>query len=53
MFIVDNLNNISQWETNNLRNVSGIFRGYLSLKSLPDISIWMTHKLTNFSQVVL
>ena len=36
---------ISKWDTNNVKNMNGIFYGSSSLSSLPDISKWNTNML--------
>ena len=40
---------ISNWNTNNVTNMSYIFYGCSSLKSLPDISKWKTNNVTDIS----
>ena len=43
--------NISKWNTSNIINMSGIFKGCKFLFSIPDISKWDTSKVTNFSSM--
>ena len=38
---------ISKWNTNNVKNMSGMFYGCESLNSLPDISKWNTNNVTD------
>ena len=40
---------ISQWNTENINNMSSLFGGCLSLKSLPDISKWNMANINNIS----
>ena len=42
---------ISKWNTSNIINMSGIFKGCKFLFSIPDISKWDTSKVTNFSSM--
>ena len=48
-----NLPDISKWNTSNINNMSGIFRGCFLLYSLPDISKWNTSNVTNFSSMFM
>ena len=43
------LPNISNWNTNNVTNMSYMFSYCKSLTSLPDISNWNTNNVTNMS----
>ena len=42
-----NISDISNWNTNNVTDMSGIFAECSSLISLPDISNWNTNNVTN------
>ena len=44
---MSSLPDISKWNTNNVTNMSGIFKGCSSLSSLPDISKWNTNNITD------
>jgi len=45
------LPDISKWDTQNVTNMSHMFRDCGSLSSLPDISKWDTQKVTNMSDM--
>ena len=42
--------NISNWNTNNIIKMNGLFYGCSSLKSIPDISNWNTNDVINLSE---
>ena len=42
------LPDISQWNTNNVNNMSEMFFNCYSIKSLPDISKWDLKNVINF-----
>ena len=46
-----NLYHISKWVTNNVNNMSCLFKNCLLLKSLPDISRWNTINVTDMNQL--
>ena len=46
-----NLPDISTWNTSNIRNMSGTFKGCSALFSLPNISKWDTSKVNNFNSL--
>ena len=48
-----NLPDISNWNTSNITNMSGLFKGCSALFSLPNISKWDTSKVTNFSSLFM
>ena len=45
------LPDISNWNTNNVKYMSGMFDECKSLNSLPDISKWNTNNVTNMSKM--
>ena len=45
------LPDISKWNTNNINNMSCMFRECSSLSSLPDISKWNTNNVRNMSHM--
>ena len=48
-FSLNNLPDISKWDTKNVNNISHMFSDCISLKNLPDISKWDTKNVTNMS----
>ena len=48
---LSSLPDISNWNTNNVTNMSEMFNGCSSLSSLPDISNWNTNNVTNISGI--
>ena len=48
---LSSLPDISNWNTNNVINMSSMFRGCSSLSSLPDISKWNTNNVTNLWRI--
>ena len=47
------LPDISEWNTNNITDMSPMFYGYSSLSFLPDISKWNTNNITNMNNIFL
>ena len=45
MSFLESLPDISNWNTNNVINMNGMFKSCKSLKSLPDISKWNIEKV--------
>ena len=45
------LPDISEWNTENINNIRGIFNGCSSLISLPDISKWDTENITDMKYI--
>ena len=48
-----NLPDISTWNTSNITNMSGTFKGCSALFSLPNISKWDTSKVNNFNSLFM
>ena len=48
-----NLPDISTWNTSNITNMSGTFKGCSALFSLPNISTWDTSKVNNFNSLFM
>jgi len=48
---ISSLPDISKWNTNNVSNITDIFKGCSSLSSLPDISKWNTNNITDIASM--
>ena len=49
--LLENIPDISKWNTEKVTDINGIFSGCSSLKSIPDISGWNISNVTDISNL--